>query len=374
MVDLNHEVVTTPRTAGTSSKHSTSSPSSGYISSKYGTHIASSPLTESPASLSSPSGDIISTSLPATMSPLSTDVDFDLAPFGSSSPRTPSREHFSSSHLAAHGHSNLRVPASMPSSRKSSAASLDRDAILHLDMKRLLSKPAKPSHSGSSIISLPSDQELSSASPSPRNLRSFADLSKKPDGRGHTRSGNVTDSGVSPTPLRTLREVSSRASLPAAATEAESKQTQKPRNVLRRKPSARSNPATPTITTFRTTEDPNSTPRSSRTIQVVSRATLPRRTTSAMAEPVSVSRVRRNNTTPAGLTPAGQVALAYKQQEQRREELAEISGWNEQMRQEGSYRSVDSPLRRTDEEDEEGSGAYYTGTVLGTWTTILNYH
>ncbi|KAF7794459.1 hypothetical protein EIP86_005593 [Pleurotus ostreatoroseus] len=368
MVDLTNEELRTPRTpkaneplSGSasssrsefSSKTSGSSPSTSHNAGKYGTYITSSPLADSPASLSP--GGMISTSLPATISPLDVDVEFNMAPFGPP-PRTPLKDQPSPSYLGAVGRSGLRVPTS--SSRKSSAASLDREAILHLDMKRLLSKPAKLSNSSSSIISLPSDQEMSTTS-SPRNLRSFGDLSKKPDSRGRAQSGNATDGGISSRPLRTLREVSSRSSLPTAATEGDNKAPQKIRNVLRRKPSVRSNPATPTVTAFRTNlDDPNTTPRSSRTILPNNvRTTLPRRTTSAMAEPVSVNRIKRNDTTPAGLTPAGQVALAYKQQERRREELEEISGHD---------RSTDSPLRGFEDEDEEGSGAYYT--VFGSTT------
>lgn len=193
-------------------------------------------------------------------------------------------------------------------------------------------------------------------------MRSFNDLSRRLDGRERTQSGNATDGGISSKPLRTLREVSSRSSLPAAAAEVDTKAPQKIRNVLRRKPSIRSNPATPTVTGFRTTfDDPNTTPRSSRTILPSSvRSTLPRRTTSAMAEPVSASRVKRSHKTPVDLTPAGQVALAYKQQEQRREELEEISGYDQ------LHRSADSLLEGIADEDEEGSGAYYT--VFGSTT------
>lgn len=384
-VNLNQEELRTPRSGGTSararelpssagsaSRSDYSSKQSGTSTSKYGTLATPSSLKDSPASLSSSyGGDLLSSSLPVTLSPLSGEHDLDLASPSPASSRLSPRDKPPSPFLAPHGVSNLRIPptsraASAPTSRKSSAASLDREACLHLDMKRLLSKPALTSHSGSSIISLPSDHDTSSASPSPRHPRSFAELSKRPRASGTRRldSGNATDGGVGSSPLRTLREAASRVSLPAAVYEAEHKQTHKVRNVLKRRPSARSNPATPTLTTFRinSPEDPNTTPRASRTVVVdVKRPEAPRRAASAIAEPVSVNRVRRAHTPPPNLTPAGQVALAYKQQEQRREELAEISGWNDQMRQDGSFRSVDNPLRHAEEEeDEEGSGAYYT--------------
>ena len=84
---------------------------------------------------------------------------------------------------------------------------------------------------------------------------------------------------------------------------------------------------------------------------------MPRRAASATAESVAMSELRRHKSPPANLTPAGAVAHAYKQQEQRRSELAEMSGWNEQSGQ--SSRGTPPTL---EEEDEEGR-AYYT--VLG---------
>ncbi|PSR70676.1 hypothetical protein PHLCEN_2v13449 [Hermanssonia centrifuga] len=220
-----------------------------------------------------------------------------------------------------------------------------------------MSKPARPKHSGSSVISIPSDAELTSASSlSPRYQQRFYNL---PVGGRPSSSGHVTDSAVASS-ARTLRVSASRASLHAAAYEAE--QVQKSRNVLRRKTSARSNPATPTAATFKAaqTESVNATPRKAGRSPDPPRSSAPRRTASATAEPVSVT--RRHRTPPSGLTPAGAVAHAYKQQEQLREELSEVTGWNEYTR--GQSLPDRSPLH--EEDDEEASGAYYT--VFGSTT------
>lgn len=178
-----------PSPAGSSMLSSDSyySPSSSSRASPlYGSQTTLSPLTLSPDSLT-PFGDITSSSLPVSLSALADDPNYELVSPASiissrpsSSPRTRSPAHHhhnpqspSSPRLASHlSHSNLRIhtsstttPRSAPISRKPSDNSLDRDAGFHLDMKRLLSKPAQPSHSGSSVISIPSDAEFSGGSP-----------------------------------------------------------------------------------------------------------------------------------------------------------------------------------------------------------------
>ena len=67
----------------------------------------------------------------------------------------------------------------------------------------------------------------------------------------------------------------------------------------------------------------------------------------------------------SGLTPAGAVALAYKQQEQRREELAETATFDDAYRPPSTPIAASAPnlsshLDLADEGDEEGSGPYYT--------------
>ncbi|KAL1945105.1 hypothetical protein VTO73DRAFT_2725 [Trametes versicolor] len=70
---------------------------------------------------------------------------------------------------------------------------------------------------------------------------------------------------------------------------------------------------------------------------------------------------RSQQYSPLGLTPAGAVALAYKQQEQRREELAETASFNDAYRPASANPSVLS-MRGPDmgETDEEGGEPYYT--------------
>lgn len=239
-------------------------------------------------------------------------------------------------------------------------------------MKRLLSKPAQSSYSGSSIISLPSDAEFSSPSFSPRQPSS---LSQQQSQRrpGTSPARRATDEPIMNTSIsqsqRVPRASPSRISLPSSAARDDN---QKTRNVLRRKASAQSNPATPTVATFRQPATETPTRSSSRTIrnsEAQPRAYAPRRAASATAEPVSVASVRRVKEPPPHLTPAGAVVHAYKQQEQRREQLAEMSGSNEQVRQQNVLQDValSSSPKRVDDEDEEGGGIYYTvfGSTAG---------
>ena len=63
----------------------------------------------------------------------------------------------------------------------------------------------------------------------------------------------------------------------------------------------------------------------------------------------------------SGLTPAGAVALAYKQQEMRREELAETASYNEGLLSRKpaapALRKQESSSDWNDDHEEEGSGA-----------------
>lgn len=347
------------------SSPSTPSPSTGR-SAGYSSHKSSSPAGSSPHR-SLFSGDTYSSSLPTTLSPLSTDTSMDfVAPLPSphspvSSSRRPSYTDKSLSSFS-HGQSglssqrsnnNLRVAASRmpsdPASRKSSITSMERDAGMHLDMKRLLSRPGAPSHSGS-------DSEP------PRSPRLPPTMSRQPSSQHIGSSGaapltkersamarRATDDGSAG---HALRKSASKASLHTTI-----QAPPKPRNVLRRKASALSNPATPTAQSFQAQQQPSpqSVSRSS------SKSAAPRRTTSAIAEPVVVAGMRRTASPPPNLTPAGAVAHAYKQQEQRRSELAEISGWDEQLARPRLEREKSADSRGTFlDEDEEGSGTFYT--------------
>lgn len=338
----------------------------------YGTQITASPLMASPDTLSSFPGDMISSSLPATLSALAIEPGLDLVSPSvvspsrrPSSPRkqAPSVHNASSPSLSSRcSNSNLRVPPhssarsiSAPTSRQSSAGSVDRDTGLNLDMKRLLSKPARSHYSGSSVISLPSDPELSSPSLSPRLPSSLAQAQLR--SKRHIDTSPIRRATDDPTMTmpssdaqRVLRASPSRISLPSSASRATA---QKQRNVLRRKNSSHSNPSTPTAGTFplsAVATKPAHTP------DIGHRLTNPRRTASATAQPVFVPSVYRVQELPSHLTPAGAVAHAYKQQEQRREQLAEISGSNEQIRQ-----TIASPaLQRIEDDIDESGGIYYT--------------
>ncbi|KAI0689496.1 hypothetical protein BC835DRAFT_1418473 [Cytidiella melzeri] len=346
-----------------------------------------SPIALSPDTPYSLITDISSCSLPATLSPLQADVDPEIvSPVSVTTSRHPSSPHtryptqhfptHSSSHLATRlSHNNLRVHTahttrSAPISRKPSVGSLDRDASFHLDMKRLLSKPAQ-SLSGSSVVSVPSDPEISSrASHSPRHPRSFshqAHSSRSLGGSSPVRRATddpIFHKAVSTIPQFTqtlsMKPPASKASLPNTVAR-ESSTSHSQRNVLRRKSSARSNPSTPTASTFKTAPvEVSARPQFSRT----QRPNGPRRAASATAtaDPVSVASLRRNKEPPPHLTPAGAVVHAYKQQEQRREQLAEMSGSNEQLRQQRDVTGIPSSSRREmqDYDDEGEGGIYYT--------------
>ncbi|KAI0085838.1 hypothetical protein BDY19DRAFT_395369 [Irpex rosettiformis] len=377
-----------PAGSSTRSGGSHYSPSSIQTSSQYGSQTTLSPLSLSPDSIS-PFGDI-SASLPTSLSVLSSDPELELvspASFGSyrppPSPRTLSpaqhAQSSSSPRLAGHlSHSNLRIHTtnttrSAPISRKPSTNSLDRDAGFHLDMKRLLSKPAQPSHSGSSVVSIPSDPELSGGtSHSPRHPRSFSQQVQS--SRPHTDTSPMRRATDSPKTLtavsnsaypyqgHNIKSSTSKASSgQPAAKEAGTNQPQ--RNVLRRKSSAKSNPATPTAATFKAPAQETPTRSSSSKTQ---RFGTPRRAASATAEPISVVGLRRNQEPPSHLTPAGAVVHAYKQQEQRREQLAEMAESNDELRHQTAKASASNSAQRQsqndgggDDEEEEG-GIYYT--------------
>ncbi|KAI0718078.1 hypothetical protein C8T65DRAFT_532227, partial [Cerioporus squamosus] len=161
----------------------------------------------------------------------------------------------------------------------------------------------------------------------------------------------------------------------------------RPRNVLRRRTSARSNPTTPSAAVMHAraaTDDslPPSRSLSTKHQEGYLRDDMPFSAyySTRSTNPPSTSATRPSTSPrtkvsspkppsspqiPSALTPAGAVALAYKQQEQRREELAETASFNDAYRSPstpvvGSAPNPASHLGLADEGDEEGGGPYYT--------------
>ncbi|KAI0925075.1 hypothetical protein AcW2_005770 [Taiwanofungus camphoratus] len=272
---------------------------------------------------------------------------------------------------------------SAPQSRKSSGASTDRDTGAHLDLKRLLSKPAIHAASSSSAVSIPSDSEISASSryldvgnaaggtmPRARSVSAHHHpvlQAAKSDSPSRSSSSHRPGSrDTSPLPREVEHEKG-----------ASQSQVPKQRNVLKRRPSrSTSNAPRPNVAD---PLDPAPLPRPTtmkrrmRSIEAF-HAIVPHRSASALAGGKSSSR-QKDASGPPALTPAGQVAQAYKQQEQRREELAELSGWNDHVWQVAESartrtpapRSPDSDSARTQKTDEvQGhgeettSGPYYT--------------
>ncbi|RPD64033.1 hypothetical protein L226DRAFT_370651 [Lentinus tigrinus ALCF2SS1-7] len=279
------------------------------------------------------------------------------------------------------------------SSHKSSGMSSDRDASGHLDIKRLMSKPARQTPSGS--VSLLSDSERSLDASSSR-MFSHPPLSRSATASREKMSLHVNTTGLRsssaprPSPPGTRSSSGSRpghASSPERRPAIGDGQPGKPRNVLRRRTSARSNPSTPSaaVTHARAATDdslPPSRSLSTRHQQAYLRddmpfsayySTRPTNSPSTSAPRPSTS-PRTKVTSPkpprspqvaSGLTPAGAVALAYKQQEQRREELAETAAFNDAYQPPSTPLAASAPnppsnLDLEDEENEEGSGPYYT--------------
>ncbi|PCH36275.1 hypothetical protein WOLCODRAFT_140301 [Wolfiporia cocos MD-104 SS10] len=273
----------------------------------------------------------------------------------------------SSSHMHSIAFPSSRIPrrTTDPESRKSSTTSADRDAGAHLDIKRLLSKPAPHIASSPSAVSLPSDSELSISSrhhgyaPKP-SMGSNPGLRERESSPLHSarRGADVKESFTQ----SKSRDTSSSSRV---------MDQEKPRNVLRRpvRPSTTSSnveatgiPARVPPRRMRSVEAFHTTAK-----RAVAAAPLIKTSSQPIAGPLS-----------AGVTPARQVALAYKQQEQRREELAELSEWNDHARRltesdatpmpSGSKLSLDDiDAANKTVEDEGSNGPYYT--VFGSSST-----
>ncbi|KAM5544218.1 hypothetical protein V8D89_001878 [Ganoderma adspersum] len=282
----------------------------------------------------------------------------------------------SSSHTL---HSSRSFGAVSP--HRSSASSVPAGG--HLDLKRLMSKPAMQTSTAST--SLMHDSERSPGDPS----SSRVEHSRYPTDGAISRpppSRSVHPSREKPSlNLNTASSRSSSAPRRGHTTSPERRepsgdsQTGKPsRNVLRRRPSARSNPTTPTVSNFRPgTEDVFSPPARSASIRQpdsgvpfisppIPIVTSPNARGLQAPTPLRTKTISSPSIphVPAGLTPAGAVALAYKQQEQRREELAETASFNEAYQPSSMNRVKPARSERLESsggESGEGTGGpYYT--------------
>ncbi|KAH9849899.1 hypothetical protein C2E23DRAFT_343317 [Lenzites betulinus] len=276
---------------------------------------------------------------------------------------------------------------SNPSPLRTSAFG-ERDASGHLDFKRLMSKPAKQTPSASSVVSVLSDSEHSmsaSSSRYPASRRPSEPFIRPPPLKSSSSSRAQPSLHVNTTrlPLHSAPARLAQRSSPDHRPETSDGQPPKSsRNVLRRRPSTRSNPNTPTAAQFQVPAQdslppsrsmfPNPAPRDRLTSSQSARpatssatmraSTLPRKT-SAIAAATS-----KSSQYPGALTPAGAVALAYKQQEKRRSELAETASFNDAYRPLADNSSVISGLPmhpvgadpHTDDTDGEGGQPYYT--------------
>ncbi|KAL6306193.1 hypothetical protein BKA93DRAFT_165596 [Sparassis latifolia] len=278
-------------------------------------------------------------------------------------------------------YSPLTLPASLgissSGSRNSSNGSVDRDHGGHLDLKRLLSRPALHKASGSSAVSLPSDSEVSGSSYIHSHLGADTVTRLAMYNISGTSSREEQNLQVGPSGSRSSSgHRSGSRDVSPAAQDAERERALSPRpsrNVLRRKPSARSNPtvAPPPSRDGQPRSAgtlPHSTSGKQRLRSADSAHGAPYRSASAprqAASATSASTRQKEPPIPVGLTPAGRVAHAYKQQEQRREELAETSSYEDLIRRQGvsvhgSSSRTDQPPEDLDELKEESNGPYYT--------------
>ncbi|KAI8985674.1 hypothetical protein BD414DRAFT_488867 [Trametes punicea] len=325
----------------------------------------------------------------------------DSGPPSSSLHRARSRDYLPSSRMSVQssGSGPLSRRSPVPPSRtlhasrsfsstsplKASAFS-DRDASGHLDFKRLMSKPAKQSAPAPSMVSLPSDSEpFGSASSSrlvpSRRPSTSASIPSPPLARSTNPSREklslqVTTSGPHSNAAHQSSQGSSAERRPGTS---EGQAVKATRNVLRRRPSARSNPGTPTVASFQVAKEETLSGLRSAPSNPPSSLDHPTRSSSArpstspshpaatLPRKMSASTSSKDKHSPVGLTPAGAVALAYKQQEQRREELAESVLSNDaRAYKPSSIKAPSLPMHHmdidvpADEVAEEGGEPYYT--------------
>ncbi|PIL25226.1 hypothetical protein GSI_13115 [Ganoderma sinense ZZ0214-1] len=295
----------------------------------------------------------------------------------------------SGSHPRHHTPSPVPSFHTLHSSRSFGAVSPHRNSVSsvhaggHLDLKRLMSKPAMQTSTTST--SLMHDSERSLGGPSSSRVdhsRYLTDgaISRPPPSRSAHASRER--------PPLNVNTVGSRSSSAPRHGYTSSPERKEPsgdsqtgrasRNVLRRRPSARSNPSTPTVSNFRpATEQTFSPPARSASIKQpdsgipfisspIPLVTSPNTRDLQAPTPPRTKTISSPSIphVPAGLTPAGAVALAYKQQEQRREELAETASFNEAY-QPSSINMVKPahPERQASSGAESGEGTgrpYYT--------------
>ncbi|KAH9921719.1 uncharacterized protein BXZ73DRAFT_91740 [Epithele typhae] len=258
---------------------------------------------------------------------------------------------------------------------KTSGFSSDRDASGHLDIKRLMSKPAKQKQTPSGSWS---NEASSSRAHSASHRPSEPNVSRPPLSRSATASREKLSLSVSTSGLRSSSapghgRTSSSPDRRPFPSDGAPQPNGKPRAVLRRRPSARSNPAAPVAAQVRSASDD---PRSASAYASSKPTVVYGDTVFAMYSPPPSSTTRsvnssrtgespssRRTSTAAALTPASAVALAYKQQAQRREELAETASYSEQTPtppfSRRRYESASEGANR-DDRSEEGVGAYYT--------------
>ncbi|TBU40562.1 hypothetical protein BD309DRAFT_339469 [Dichomitus squalens] len=264
---------------------------------------------------------------------------------------------------------------------------LSSDASGHLDLKRLMSKPAKQASSGSP--SLVSDSERSTGDPSSSQVSfphrpSEGAIPRPPLSRSAHASREKMSLHVNTTGLRSSSVPRRGSSSSPGDDSLAGKST---RNALRRRPSARSNPTTPATHHSRSATDDLTRPVGTPTVQRVPYQLHAHRDSGAPfaaymspsrpstspsglpPRPVTSPLVKGSNSpsrseSPRGLTPAGAVALAYKQQEQRREELAETASFSDAYRPSSAtpLKSVSSPRSGYDSANDEATsgGPYYT--------------
>lgn len=231
--------------------------------------------------------DYLSVSIPSAGSFLSTGSLSDSGSPLRSSPRARSRDPFPSSNISPQAsgsrspsrHSPIPPARTLHTSRSFSATSPlkssgfnDRDASGHLDFKRLMSKPAKQSASASSMVSLPSDSErsasaLSSRFPAP-GRRPSEPLVRPPVLKSTSPSREKLSLHVNTSGLRSSSATTRAVQGPTPERRpgtSDGQPSKSSRNVLKRRPSSRSNPSTPTAGHFQIPTDesyppPRSTP------------------------------------------------------------------------------------------------------------------
>ncbi|KAI0793795.1 hypothetical protein C8Q74DRAFT_1244815, partial [Fomes fomentarius] len=291
---------------------------------------------------------------------------------------------------------------------KTSGMSSDRDASGHLDMKRLMSKPARQTPSGS--LSLPSDSERSADASSrvlPARRPSDGTVSRPPLSKSASSSREKMSLHVNTSGLHSSSAPPHSHSSSSSPERKPDVQSTKPvRNVLRRRPSSRSKPPAPSPGIMHARAATDDLAMSSRSASAKhqtyarddaafpSRASRPTTSPSTSAARPSASlRSKVSSPTPrsppvlASLTPAGAVALAYKRQEQRREELAETASFNEAYQPpSNSGKAVGpSPHRQetsnesngmVDGDEGQGGGPYYTvfGSSSGRMVAVGGPH